>query len=159
MECPIARTLDIVGEWWTLLIVRDALVGARRFEEFRRSGIADNILSARLDALVREDILERRRYQDHPPRFEYTLTEKGHDLLPVVIALGKWGLRWTDVQVTPPQIVHRTCGSDVRPDLFCASCGKMALPAEVTLLRPTAVGSSGLTQEEASRREVWLARR
>jgi len=86
MPCPIARTLDIVGEWWTLLIVRDALVGARRFDEFRSSGIADNILASRLELLVSEGILERRLYQDHPPRYDYLLPAKRRDLLPVVIA-------------------------------------------------------------------------
>src|SRR5438067_2094556 len=103
MSCPIARTLEIVGEWWTLLIIRDALVGSRRFEEFRETGIADNILSSRLDLLVREGILARQAYQQHPPRFEYVLTEKGHDLLPVIHSLGMWGLKWTDVQARPPR--------------------------------------------------------
>ena len=102
MACPIARTLEVVGEWWTLLIVRDALDGARRFEEFRRSGIADNILSARLELLVRVGILERQAYQEHPPRHEYLLTAKGRDLLPVLVALGVWGLRWTDGPRRPP---------------------------------------------------------
>lgn len=102
MLCPIARSLNVVGEWWTLLIVRDALDGARRFEDFRATGIADNILSTRLDLLVREGILERRAYQEHPPRYEYLLTEKGRDLLPIIVALGVWGLRWTDGPKVPP---------------------------------------------------------
>lgn len=102
MLCPIARSLNVVGEWWTLLIVRDALDGARRFEDFRQSGIADNILSTRLDLLVREGIFERRAYQEHPPRHEYLLTAKGRDLLPVITALGVWGLRWTDGPQAPP---------------------------------------------------------
>lgn len=102
MLCPIARSLNVVGEWWTLLIVRDALDGARRFEDFRQSGIADNILSTRLDLLVREGIFERRAYQDHPPRHEYLLTVKGRDLLPIITALGVWGLRYTDGPQTPP---------------------------------------------------------
>src|SRR5581483_1874941 len=113
MSCPIARTLDIVGEWWTLLIVRDALLGATRFDEFRQSGIADNILSARLELLVREGILERRPYQDHPPRYEYVLTEKGRDLLPIIMALGTWGKKWVNPAALPPQFLHRRCGAAV----------------------------------------------
>jgi DNA-binding HxlR family transcriptional regulator len=103
MPCPIARTLNVVGEWWTLLIIRDAFDGARRFEDFRATGIADNILSARLDLLVREGILERQAYQEHPPRHEYLLTAKGRELLPVIVALGVWGLRWTDGPKAPPE--------------------------------------------------------
>jgi DNA-binding HxlR family transcriptional regulator len=158
MACPIARTLDIVGEWWTLLIVRDAFLGARKFEEFRRSGIADNILSARLESLVRENILERRQYQEHPPRYEYTLTEKGYDLLPVVIALGKWGLRWTGVQASPPRIAHLVCGSEVGPDLYCEACSRTIPPTEVQLTRATDLESAGIAAEGIDRREVWLAR-
>src|SRR5437660_10207320 len=82
MPCPVARTLDVVGEWWTLLIVRDALLGARRFEEFRATGIADNILSARLRRLVEAGGLERVRYQERPDRYEYVLTPKGRQLGP-----------------------------------------------------------------------------
>lgn len=107
MPCPIARSLDVVGEWWTLLIVRDALDGARRFDDFRKSGIADNILSARLDLLVREGILERQAYQEHPPRYEYVLAEKGRDLLPVIVALGVWGLRWTEGPSAPPERLRK----------------------------------------------------
>lgn len=135
MACPIARTLDIVGEWWTLVIVRDALVGARRFDEFRRSGIADNILSARLDLLVREGIFDRREYQEHPPRYEYLLTEKGRDLLPVILALARWGMKWTDTKALPPQILHTRCGSEIGLDLQCPVCGRSVPPGQIELRR------------------------
>src|SRR5205814_240895 len=115
MSCPIARTLDIVGEWWTLLIIRDALLGARRFEEFRNTGIADNILSSRLDRLVQEGLLERRAYQEHPPRHEYVLTEKGRDLLPVIAALGMWGKKWINTEATPPRFFHTRCETELPP--------------------------------------------
>jgi DNA-binding HxlR family transcriptional regulator len=141
MACPIARTLDLVGEWWTLLIVRDALAGARRFEEFRQTGIADNILSARLDRLVREGVLERRRYRDHPPRHEYLLTEKGRDLLPVVVALGRWGRKWTEGPGRGPYLLHTRCGTDVTTEgtaaFHCPTCGEAVPPAEVELRRRT----------------------
>ena len=135
MACPIARSLDIVGEWWTLLIIRDALVGATRFEEFRKTGIADNILSARLDLLVREGILERRAYQERPPRHEYLLTEKGRDLLPVIVALAKWGLRWTDTTGQPPRLIHTRCGLEVGLDFQCPTCGEMVGPGEIRVER------------------------
>src|SRR2546422_7515819 len=96
MNCSVARTLDAVGEWWTMLIVRDAFLGIHRFEDFqRRLGIARNVLSARLQTLVEHGILERCRYQDHPPRHEYCLTEKGMELYPVVVSLMRWGDKWT----------------------------------------------------------------
>lgn len=142
MPCPIARTLDIVGEWWTLLIVRDALVGARRFEEFRQSGIADNILSSRLDLLVNEGILERRRYQQHPPRYEYVLTDKGRDLLPVVVALGAWGLKWTDTTAKPPVLTHRSCCTELGFDFRCPTCDRTVSPQEVEVRRPGALPSA-----------------
>ncbi len=135
MTCPIARSLEIVGEWWTLLIVRDALVGARRFEEFRKTGIADNILSQRLDSLVREGIFERRAYQEHPPRDEYVLTEKGHDLLPVIASLGMWGLKWTDPPAKPPRFVHDRCGAEVALAYQCPACGEAVQPREIRVER------------------------
>lgn len=143
MACPIARTLDIVGEWWTLLIVRDALVGARRFDEFRKSGIADNILSSRLELLVREGILERRAYQEHPPRYEYLLTEKGHDLLPVIVGLGLWGLKWTEGAGTAPRFLHTACNAEVSPTFVCPTCAKHLEPKEIRLERRRAERSAG----------------
>jgi DNA-binding HxlR family transcriptional regulator len=91
-QCPIARSLERVGEWWNILIIRDAVYGLRRFDEFQRSlGIAPNMLTRRLNSLVKDGILERRRYSDKPPRYEYVLTEKGRDFRPVLIALLAWG--------------------------------------------------------------------
>jgi DNA-binding HxlR family transcriptional regulator len=124
MPCPIARTLDVVGEWWTLLIVRDALLGARRFDEFKATGIADNILSARLKRLVGDGVLERLQYQSRPPRFEYVLTEKGRALAPVVAALRGWGQRWTEGEDHSRRLVHAACGHQVSLSLFCEDCGR-----------------------------------
>ena len=138
MACPIARSLDVVGEWWTLLIIRDALAGATRFDEFRKTGIADNILSARLDLLVREDILERRAYQEHPLRHEYVLTDKGRDLLPVIVALAKWGRTWTDAPGEPPRLIHTRCGSEVGVDFRCPACGEAVGPGEIRVERRSA---------------------
>src|SRR3954453_4732996 len=92
--CSIARTLELIGERWTILIVRDAFLGVRRFDDFQRSlGIARNVLQNRLERLVEHEILERARYQERPERFEYRLTEKGLDLWPVLVSLISWGDR------------------------------------------------------------------
>jgi DNA-binding HxlR family transcriptional regulator len=92
MPCPIARSLERVGEWWSILILRDALHGYTRFDQFRKSlGIAPNMLTRRLNALVEAELLERRRYSEHPPRDEYVLTTRGRDFGPVIVALLAWG--------------------------------------------------------------------
>jgi DNA-binding HxlR family transcriptional regulator len=94
MACPIARSLERVGEWWSILIIRDALHGFTRFDEFQKSlNIAPNMLTRRLGALVRAGLLNRRRYSDRPPRYEYVLTQKGRDFRPVLIAIAAWGNR------------------------------------------------------------------
>jgi DNA-binding HxlR family transcriptional regulator len=92
MSCPIARSLERVGEWWSILILRDALHGYTRFDQFQKSlGIAPNMLTRRLNALVEAELLERRRYSQHPPRDEYVLTARGRDFRPVIVALLAWG--------------------------------------------------------------------
>jgi len=97
-QCPIARSLDVIGDRWTILILRDLIVGGpRRFQDFERSlrGISPNTLSARLKRLEEAGVVERRLYEQHPPRAEYLLTEKGNDLRPVLRALLEWGRRHT----------------------------------------------------------------
>jgi len=94
MPCPIARALDRVGEWWSILILRDAFHGLTRFDQFQRSLlIAPNMLTKRLNDLVAAGLLERRLYNEHPPRYEYVLTDVGHDFRPVMIAMMAWGNR------------------------------------------------------------------
>ncbi|HEV8296716.1 MAG TPA: helix-turn-helix domain-containing protein [Acidimicrobiales bacterium] len=123
MTCSVARTLDVVGEWWTLLIIRDAYLGVTRFEEFqRRLGIARNVLTARLDRLVDEGILERRAYQERPVRSEYVLTRKGEDLLPVLDALRVWGDRYAAPDGPPAVLVHDDCGQESRVVHVCSKC-------------------------------------
>jgi DNA-binding HxlR family transcriptional regulator len=130
MPCPAARALDVVGEWWTLLIIRDALRGARRFEEFKRTGISDNILTARLKRLVEAGILERSRYQQRPDRYEYLLTAKGGALGPVVAALRDWGTAWTEGP-DRTNIAHRPCGRPVSVRLYCPDCDRQVTGAEL----------------------------
>jgi DNA-binding HxlR family transcriptional regulator len=126
MHCSIARTVDIIGEWWTPLIVRDAFYGKRRFEDFQRSlGIARNVLAARLERLVEAGIMERQRYEDRPPRDEYVLTAKGRDLFPVIAAIMTWGDRYTAGTAGPPLLVmHAACGEPASLRPTCDKCGE-----------------------------------
>jgi DNA-binding HxlR family transcriptional regulator len=124
-NCSIARTLDVVGEWWTLLIVRDAFRGTRRFDDFQASlGLARSVLTARLQKLTEDGVLERRPYSEHPPRFEYYLTEKGRALFPLIVALVRWGDEWAPPNPAGPPIVfvHETCGNITQPVLTCPHC-------------------------------------
>jgi DNA-binding HxlR family transcriptional regulator len=138
VPCPIARSLEILGEWWTLLIVRDAIMGARRFDEFKTTGIADNILTARLKKLTEAGILERRLYQERPPRYEYVLTEKGYALGPVVLALRTWGRQWTDGDDSSI-ITHSQCGHELSVAPFCEACERAVGPPEVRVAPSRAV--------------------
>ena len=131
-DCPIAQTLDLVGEWWSLLILRDAFRGIRRFETFQESlGVARNILSRRLTRLVAAGILERRRYSERPVREEYRLTDKGRDLFPVIIALLEWGNRWG--AATPQRLLDRATGALVEPVLVDATTLRRLSPRELRL--------------------------
>jgi DNA-binding HxlR family transcriptional regulator len=125
--CSIAESLEVIGERWSLLIVRDVLNGNRRFGEIQGSlGVARNVLSSRLQRLVAEGILERRPYQQSPERFEYFLTDKGLDLWPALIALLNWGDRYSTNPAGPPKIiVHKECGGRVSERGICESCGKV----------------------------------
>ncbi len=125
-HCSVARTVDVIGEWWTPLIVRDAFYGRTRFEDLQRSlGLARNVLAARLDRMVETGIMERRRYQEHPPRDEYVLTTKGRDLFPIIAALLAWGDKWTAGEDGPPLLlVHQPCGKPGSLRATCDQCGE-----------------------------------
>jgi len=124
-NCSIARTLEVLGDRWTILLLRDAFLRVRRFEDFQRDlGIARNVLADRLQRLVDEGILERRRYQERPERFEYRLTEKGVDLWPIMISLMQWGDHHYPAEGGRPRVVrHRGCGGEVTKHLTCSKCG------------------------------------
>jgi DNA-binding HxlR family transcriptional regulator len=126
MPCSIARSLEVIGEWWSLLIVRDAFLGVTRFDDWqRRLGIARNVLAARLDHLVAEGIFERRPYQDAPLRHEYLLTAKGRDLAPVLRALRVWGDRHAPTPGGPTTVlVHDACGEVTHEVGTCSVCGE-----------------------------------
>jgi DNA-binding HxlR family transcriptional regulator len=124
-NCSIAGTLELVGERWTLLILRDAFLGTRRFDEFQRNlGIARNVLQSRLEGLVTEGILRRERYHERPERFEYRLTRKGVDLWPVLVALMKWGDTYTAENGPPVVMRHIGCGGEIDDRRICTACGK-----------------------------------
>jgi DNA-binding HxlR family transcriptional regulator len=132
--CSIARTMDIVGEWWTPLILRDVYLGLRRFDEIRSNlGISRKVLSERLDRLVDDGILERRPYSERPPRHEYLLTEKGRELVPALLALMAWGDRWTAGEGGPPaRIRHNGCGRLTDPVVACSECGEALTADNIT---------------------------
>src|ERR1700684_1426827 len=122
--CSIARTLDIVGEWWTPLILRDVAYGIRRFGEIQADlGISANILTDRLEALRGQGVLDARTYQERPLRQEYHLTEKGAGLIPALLALMEWGDRWTWPDGKGPvRVIHEECGHEVRVEIGCPHC-------------------------------------
>jgi DNA-binding HxlR family transcriptional regulator len=134
--CSIARALDVVGERWSLLIVRDVLLGLRRFDEMQEHlGIARNVLQARLTRLVEEGVLERVPYQDRPVRHEYRLTEKGLDLWPTIVALMQWGDRYAPDEAGVPVVLeHRGCGGGVDGHRVCRSCGRPLSARDVIAL-------------------------
>jgi DNA-binding HxlR family transcriptional regulator len=124
--CSIARTLEVLGERWTLLVIRDVFNGRRRFDQIQENlGVARNVLSTRLALLVDEGILEKRAYQERPPRYEYFLTEKGLDLWPVMISMLHWGDRHLAEPAGPPMLIrHKGCGGIVDDRGYCGECGE-----------------------------------
>jgi DNA-binding HxlR family transcriptional regulator len=126
MPCSIARALDLVGEWWSLLIIRDVFNGVRRFDDLlSHLGISRNVLTDRLNALVENGILKRHRYQERPPRYDYRLTEKGLDLWPVLVSIMSWGDKWLPDEQGPPVIlIHKHCDSPAAPAMVCTACGE-----------------------------------
>jgi DNA-binding HxlR family transcriptional regulator len=121
-ECAMARTWAIIGERWTMMILRECFRGVRRFEDIQvKLQLGRNILSERLQMLVEEGILDRRQYQNNPVRHEYVLTEKGEDLYPVLLAMLRWGNKYK-VEVPPLQLMHKNCGHIMQPMTVCDGC-------------------------------------
>ena len=137
MRCSVARALSVVGDRWTLLVLRDAFRGTRRFDDFPASlGLSRPLLAERLDKLVAEGVLERSRYQERPQRFEYRLTDKGLDLYPVIATLLAWGDRWMAGEDGPPLRLHHH-DHPVHASLRCDTCGEPVSARDVQA-RPTA---------------------
>ena len=144
MQCPIARTLERVGEWWSMLIIRDALHGITRFDQFQDSlGIAPNMLARRLGALVKAGILEKRRYSVRPPRYEYVLTERGRDFKPVIIAMQAWGNKHFAPEGASVLLVHAETGKPADPVMVDRETGlALTLPEYVVAPGPAAAEST-----------------
>jgi DNA-binding HxlR family transcriptional regulator len=132
--CPVAKSLEVLGERWTLLIVRDLLRGPARFQDLQTSldGIAPNLLSERLKAMEEHGLIERRLYSERPPRFEYHLTDKGRELGPVVGALAQWGTNHVHRQ---HRLVNDECGHPVKLVYYCPTCDARVRGAGVRLTR------------------------
>jgi DNA-binding HxlR family transcriptional regulator len=135
--CSVARTLDVVGEKWALLAIREVFLGCRRFEEMvRNTGAPRDTLAARLRTLVDRGVLERRRYSEHPPRDEYVLTEAGRELYPMVLTAMRWGDRHLADEAGPPMVLEHRCGARLEPELVCAACGDPVRAREVRRIEP-----------------------
>ncbi|WP_111861181.1 winged helix-turn-helix transcriptional regulator [Acinetobacter sp. CFCC 10889] len=125
--CPIARTLSVIGDRWTFLIIRNAFMGIRRFDDFQQNlGVTRHVLSERLKRLVEHQVLVKTPYQDRQQRFEYRLTEKGRALYPVLLTMANWSDQWMDAELEPiVHFVHSTCQHVLKPVLVCSDCGEL----------------------------------
>jgi DNA-binding HxlR family transcriptional regulator len=135
MHCSMARALDVIGDPWTPLVLRDLYLGLARFDAIASDlGISRNLLARRLDHLVAAGVVERRQYQDNPPRHDYALTEPGRDLVPILMALTAWGDRWVGPEAGPPIRFRHACGRVVDPLVACPACGDPFTVDSVTAL-------------------------
>ncbi|MET9198790.1 helix-turn-helix domain-containing protein [Gordonia sp. NPDC003585] len=145
MNCSVAQSLEIIGEWWTLLIVRDAFFGVTRFDAFsERLGIARNVLTQRLETLVEHGVLTKEPYQDKPVRYDYRLTEKGRDLWTVLTALRQWGDKWAAPDGAPVVATHRDCGQVTTIEPVCSECGEPVTRASLSLHQGPGAGVNSL---------------
>jgi DNA-binding HxlR family transcriptional regulator len=135
MRCSVAQCLEVVGDWWTMLVIRDAFRGVRRFDELQaRLGISRNILAHRLTKLVDAGILAKQPYQDNPPRHDYVLTDKGRDLWPVLTAMRQWGDKHAAPNGPPIEVSHRGCGKVSEFALTCTECGERVSSHDVRVV-------------------------
>lgn len=136
MACSIARTLDVVGEPWSPLILRDVHLGITRFDRIQGDlGISRKVLAERLRWLVEQEVLERRAYSTRPPRHEYALTPKGAELVELLMVMTRWGDRWTAGEAGPPVLYrHRACGRVGHVELRCSECGNPMGPTDTDVL-------------------------
>jgi DNA-binding HxlR family transcriptional regulator len=147
-NCAVGHTLSVVGERWTLLVLREAFLGVRRFEQFQRNtGIARNILTDRLGTLVLHGVLRRERYQERPERYEYRLTEKGLDLYPVLLTIMDWGARHGGGRAM--ELTHKSCGATVMPHLACPECGERVEARDMRAVRDEAVRDEAPARQTA----------
>ncbi len=133
--CPIARTTDLVGDWWTPMVLREAFFGRRRFDEFQQAlGLSRAVLAQRLARLVDEGLLRKQLYEEHPPRYEYTLTDKGRSFFDVLAAMWRWGSDWLwDGERPPVELVDRASGQVVNPVVVDERTGAPIDPSTLRL--------------------------
>jgi DNA-binding HxlR family transcriptional regulator len=144
LNCSVAKTIAVVGDTWTLLVLREAFFRVRRFDQMQRNlGIARNVLADRLQALVGHGILERVQYQERPARFEYKLTQKGLDLHPTLVSLMQWGDKYASEAGAPVELVHRDCGHVAHPVLSCSHCGEALEPRRVAVQAGPGLAAAG----------------
>jgi DNA-binding HxlR family transcriptional regulator len=136
MTCSIARTLDVIGEPWSPLVLRNIYVGITRFEQLQQSlGLSRKVLAERLKWLVENDVLKRREYSNRPPRHEYTLTTKGLELCDLLLVMVRWGDRWTAGEAGPPVLYrHHACGEISHVELHCSACDRPISAADLDVL-------------------------
>jgi len=143
--CSIARTLDVVGEKWALLAIREVFLGNRRFDEMvHRTGAPRDTLAARLRTLVATGVLERRQYSEHPARFEYHLTAAGRDLYPVIVTLMRWGDQYLAGDDGPPMVLQHHCGHQLTAQVVCEACGETLYARDA---RPIKAGARPMTAD------------
>lgn len=146
MHCSLARGLDLIGDWWSPLIIRDLFLDVVRFDDLVKDlGISRNLLTRRLNALIRSGIVERHAYQRGPRRHEYRLSEAGRDLVPAILALTAWGDRWARPKEGSPMLfVHEACGRQFQPQVTCSACGEViAADAVKTVAGPGGAMKAG----------------
>lgn len=133
MQCSVARTLDIMGDPWTPLVLRDVAIGISRFDAIQRNlGISRKVLTQRLEALMDHHVMTRTRYQDNPPRYDYSLTERGQDLAMILLAIQSYGDKWIFGRSGAPVVwQHLTCGAHTGPVMACSACGGTLRPGEI----------------------------
>lgn len=154
LNCSIARTLSIIGDRWTMLVLRDAFSGIRRFEHFQNSlELTRHVLADRLKKLEREGILKRVKYQERPDRYEYRLTEKGFDLYPIVVSILKWGDKYTAEDEIPVELEHRNCGGAADPRYVCGTCGEELKPRDVQPRMKAGAGERKVSEEKEASEE------
>jgi DNA-binding HxlR family transcriptional regulator len=146
MDCSVAQCLEVVGDRWSLLIVREAFLGTSRFDVFqRRLGISRNILNQRLSKLVDQGVLVRRAYSERPTRYEYKLTDKGRDLWPVITTMRQWGDRYAAPEGPPVEIVDTRCGHVAQVEMYCSACHHEIGPRDVRVVNRRDASASAST--------------
>jgi DNA-binding HxlR family transcriptional regulator len=132
VNCSVAQCLEVIGDWWTMIVIRDVFMGVNRFDELQaRTGISRNVLGERLTRLVDDGVLKKVPYQDHPVRYDYRLTDKGRDLWLVLTAMRQWGDKWAAPDGAPVELVHLGCDHLTVVQASCSNCGEVIGPRDV----------------------------